>query len=101
VVLIRLEFVGRLKVQESGAVPTSEEENSRLRYDIIDRFDPRSGLSAMQRTTAFPASIVAQMMARGLTTRKGAVPQERCIPPEAFVKELAARDIRIEESFVE
>ncbi len=87
-VFIRLEFVGEI---EGGA--------RRLRYDIIDRFDSRTGLSAMQRTTAFPASIVAQMMARGETTRRGAVPQERCIPPDAFVKELAARGINIDESF--
>jgi saccharopine dehydrogenase-like NADP-dependent oxidoreductase len=53
----------------------------------------------MQRTTAFPASVVAQMMARGETARRGAVPQERCIPPEAFVAELARRDIRLDESF--
>jgi lysine 6-dehydrogenase len=53
----------------------------------------------MQRTTAFPASVVAQMMARGETARRGAVPQERCIPPDAFVNELAARGIRLEESF--
>jgi lysine 6-dehydrogenase len=90
-VFIRLEFAGRL----AGA------GEARLRYDIIDRFDPRTGLSAMQRTTAFPASLVAQMMARGATTQKGAVPQERCIPPDAFVAELARRDIRIDESFVE
>jgi lysine 6-dehydrogenase len=88
-VFIRLEFAGELTAGEA----------KRLRYDIIDRFDPRTGLSAMQRTTAFPASVVAQMMARGLTTRRGAVPQERCIPPDAFVNELARRDIRIDESF--
>jgi lysine 6-dehydrogenase len=89
-VFIRLEFAGELK--GGGA--------RRLRYDIIDRFDPRTSLSAMQRTTAFPASVIAQMMAQGLTTQKGAVPQERCVPPEAFVRELAARGIRIEESLV-
>ena len=88
-VFIRLEFVGELA---GGA--------KRLRYDLIDRFDPRTGLSAMQRTTAFPASIIAQMMARGETTQKGAVPQERCIPADAFVAELARREIRIDESFV-
>src|SRR5215212_182337 len=71
-VFIRLEFAGDLAGGGGGA--------KRLRYDIIDRFDPRTGLSAMQRTTAFPASVVAQMMARGETTRRGAVPQERCIP---------------------
>lgn len=102
VVLVRLEFVGRLDEDEGDAKrkPESSGRTSRLRYDIIDSFDAHTGLSAMQRTTAFPASIVAQMMARGLTTQKGAVPQERCIPPEAFVRELAARDIRISESFI-
>jgi lysine 6-dehydrogenase len=102
VVLIRLEFVGQLNDDEGAASHNSKESGraSRLRYDIIDRFDERAGLSAMQRTTAFPASVIAQMMARGETTRKGAVPQERCIPPDAFVRELAARDIRIDESFV-
>ena len=73
----------------------------RLRYDIIDRHDERTGLSAMMRTTAFPASIVALMMARGQTTRKGAQPQERCIPPDAFMEELAARKIVVEQSWVQ
>jgi lysine 6-dehydrogenase len=88
-VLVRLEFGGR-----AGG------RARRLRYDIIDRFDGRTRLSAMQRTTAFPASIVAQTMARGATTKKGALPQERCIPPAPFVAALAARDIRIDESFI-
>jgi lysine 6-dehydrogenase len=89
VVLIRVEFRGRLTNGDEGA----------LRYDIIDRFDERKGLSAMMRTTAFPASIIAQMMARGETTEKGAIPQERCVPPGPFVAALAARDIRIHEQF--
>ena len=84
VVLVRVEVAGGGK---------------RLRYDIIDRFDPKSGLSAMMRTTAFPASIVALMMARGQTTSKGALPQERCIPPQLFMDELAARKIEVVESW--
>ena len=70
----------------------------RLRYEIIDRYDPETGLSAMMRTTAFPASIVALMMARNQTTSKGALPQERCIPPGLFMDELAARKIVVEKS---
>jgi lysine 6-dehydrogenase len=80
VVLVRVAFVG---------------EGRRLTYDIIDRYDPDTGLSAMMRTTAFPASIVALMMARGQTTTKGALPQERCIPPDAFMGELAKRKIDV------
>lgn len=86
VVLILVEFRGTRK---------GEGKRETLRYYIIDRFDEATGLSAMQRTTSFPASIIAQMMARGETLEKGAVPQERCVPPEAFVRALAARNIRI------
>lgn len=69
----------------------------RLRYDIIDYHDPATGLSAMMRTTAFPAAIVALMMARGQIERKGALPQERCVPTEIFMQELARRQIRVME----
>ena len=85
-VLIRVEVVG-----------TKGAKRNALRYDIVDRYDDKTGLSAMMRTTAFPASIVAQMMAGGQTTAKGALPQERCIPIQPFVDELARRDIRIVE----
>lgn len=80
VVLVRVEFHGDGKM---------------LKYDIIDRSDPETGLSAMMRTTAFPASIVALMMARNQTTSKGALPQERCIPPQLFMDELAKRKIDV------
>jgi len=83
VVLVRVEFVG---------------DERTLRYDIIDRSDPETDLSAMMRTTAFPASIVALMMARNQTSSKGALPQERCIPPDAFMEELAKRNIDVQVS---
>lgn len=70
-----------------------------LRYDIIDRYDPATALSAMMRTTAFPAAMVALMMARGQTTAKGALPQERCLPPDRFMQELAARGIHVVEAW--
>ena len=130
VVLIRVEFRGLLKTNEQelmqqlvqvGQISEDEAETkmfrdvikeaagtqqemrsneTTLRYDIVDHFDERTGLSSMMRTTAFPASIVAQMMARGETLQKGAIPQERCIPPEPFVKALAARNINISESIL-
>ena len=86
---IRVEFRGEM-----------EGRSRTLRYDIIDRFDEQTGLSAMMRTTAFPASIIAQMMARGETKERGAAPQERAVPPEAFVEALAARNIRFTEQLL-
>lgn len=84
-----------VRVEVSGLV---NGKPRRLRYDIVDRHDPKTGLSAMMRTTAFPASIVALMMARGETSPKGALPQERCIPPELFMQELAKRNIKVVKS---
>lgn len=98
VVLIRLEFVGAMRDDDDDDAERATTTKRTLRYDILDRFDERTGLSAMQRTTAFPASVIAQMMARGETSEKGAVPQERCVPARAFVEELARRNIRIAES---
>lgn len=86
-VFVRLEFRGNMK----GEIKT-------LRYDIIDKFDEETNLSAMMRTTAFPASIIARMMARGETAHKGATPQEKVIPTQKFVDELTARKILIDES---
>lgn len=96
-VLIRLEFRGRLQRVEDELGG----KQAVLRYDIIDYFDEQTGLSAMMRTTAFPASIIAQMMARGETLMRGATPQERCIPPETFVAALKARQIEIKETMLE
>ena len=83
-VLVRLSFVGK----KDGAV-------SNLRYDIVDKLDEATGLSAMMRTTAFPASIIAQMMARGDVLMRGATPQEKAIDPDKFVAELDPRNIKI------
>ncbi len=83
-VLVRIEFEG-----VSGGKPT------KLVYDIVDKQDEETGLSAMMRTTAFPASIIAQMLARGEVSRRGATPQEAVIDPDAFVSELSRRGIEI------
>jgi lysine 6-dehydrogenase len=97
-VFVRLEFRGTATGEAKGE--TAGEEARTLRYDIIDSFDQETGLSAMQRTTAFPASIVAQMMASGVTASKGAIPQERALPAEAFVAELDRRRIKIAENWL-
>lgn len=86
-VLVRLDFVG-----QSGG------ETKKLRYDVVDKLDESTGLSAMMRTTAFPASIIAQMMASGDVLVRGATPQEKAIDPEKFVAELDRRNIKIKVS---
>jgi lysine 6-dehydrogenase len=65
-------------------------------FTMVDHYDPKSDMSAMMRTTAFPASIVLQMMCAGAVSKHGAVLQERDVPAEAFLQEIARRGIKIE-----
>jgi lysine 6-dehydrogenase len=77
---------------------TKDGERSRATYQMIDRADERSGLTAMMRGTAFPASIICLMMARGQTP-PGAVPQELAVDGDRFIEEILARDMPLEVSF--
>jgi len=49
----------------------------------------------MDLLTGMPASIAVQMIGEGLITEKGALAPEGCIPPEEFLRRLAAGGVRI------
>jgi lysine 6-dehydrogenase len=64
-------------------------------YTLVDKFDPETGMTSMMRTTAWPASIVLQMLASGKIEKLGAILQERDVPAQPVLTELAARGIRM------
>jgi len=68
-------------------------------YDLFDRHDEQTGFTAMERTTAFPAALVAHMQARRLLA-PGARPLEVAIPTQQYLSELAMRGLRVEERLV-
>lgn len=70
----------------------------RLVLEVMDFFDEKTRFTAMQRTTGFPAAIVAEMMARD-EVAKGAVRLETAIDAHTFVKALPLRDIKLQERF--
>jgi lysine 6-dehydrogenase len=96
-VLVRLDFVGKGCRSPHVSKGVTDSPIACLRYDIVDKQDEATGLSAMMRTTAFPASIIAQMMASGDVLMRGATPQEKAIDPVKFVAELERRNIKIKE----
>ena len=67
-----------------------------VRYEMIDRHDPVTGLSAMMRTTGFPIAEIAYLLATGGITARGAIPQELCVPVAPFLEGLRALGLRIE-----
>lgn len=64
-----------------------------ITYECVDYGEKQNGISAMMRMTAYPASIIAQMMSSGVITQAGAVPQEIIVPPDPFIAELRKRGI--------
>ena len=65
-------------------------------FSLVDYYDPKTDMSSMMRTTAFPASVVLQMMCSGAVEKRGAVLQERDVPAEMFLEEMDRRNIKIE-----
>jgi len=65
-------------------------------YTMVDHYDPKTDMSAMMRTTAFPASIVVQMLASGAISKRGGVLQERDVPADLFLEEIEKRGVKID-----
>ncbi|UCE29453.1 MAG: saccharopine dehydrogenase family protein [Candidatus Bathyarchaeota archaeon] len=73
-------------------------------YHLFDRYDERKGTTAMARTTAYTASIIAQLVLGKVIREKGVVPPERIGRSEeffsTFLKELGKRGIEVTEKEV-
>jgi lysine 6-dehydrogenase len=67
-------------------------------FTLVDHYDPKTDMSAMMRTTAFPASIVVQMLASGAIAKRGDVLQERDVPADLFLDEMSKRGIHVQYS---
>ncbi|UCE25628.1 MAG: saccharopine dehydrogenase NADP-binding domain-containing protein [Candidatus Zixiibacteriota bacterium] len=83
-VLVRLTFEGKKDGQDKTVV-----------YEIVDRQDTKTGLTAMMRTTSFPAAIIAWMAADGQITERGCKSQEIAVKPSLFLPQLKKRHINL------
>jgi saccharopine dehydrogenase-like NADP-dependent oxidoreductase len=85
-----------LKIDVSGVKECKQE---RLHYHMFDRYDEKQGITAMARTTAYPASIIAQLILKKTIKEKGVVPPEKLGMNEEFFKvflnELDKRGVKI------
>jgi lysine 6-dehydrogenase len=70
------------------------ERKMRLIYELVEKAD--SKFTAMMKATAFPASVIALLLARGEISQTGALRQEEAVPLKKFIAELETRDLRIQ-----
>jgi lysine 6-dehydrogenase len=66
----------------------TEESRKCYRFFLIDRYDEKNGITAMARTTAYPASIITQFMVQNLIEEKGVIPLESMGAKTWFFNEL-------------
>jgi len=93
---------GDLVVMRVHVIGEKNGEKIKYSYELIDFYDEKNGITAMARTTAYPCSIVTQMIARGDIKEKGVVhagkigwhPQLA----KSFLSELEKRNIHIHET---
>lgn len=70
---------------------------ARVAWQLLDYFDPATGISAMMRTTGFSLAITGVMQVDGRIGSPGVYTPDEAVPFRAYVDELAKRGVRIEE----
>jgi lysine 6-dehydrogenase len=70
-----------------------------LRWDLLDKFDPATGITAMMRTTGFSLAITGEFQAAG-RIEPGVWTPDEAMPAEAYIEALAKRGIDIQFSEV-
>jgi saccharopine dehydrogenase-like NADP-dependent oxidoreductase len=88
IVALRIEVLG-----------VKDGEQTRYVYHLLDHYDEKNQITAMARTTAYPASIIAQLMLEENIKDKGVIPPEMLGMNEElfqkFLDELEERGIKI------
>jgi len=93
---------GDLVVQRVHVIGEKNGEETTYAYEFMDFYGKEKGITAMARTTAYPCSIITQMIARGDIKEKGVIhagkigwhPQLA----KSFFSELKKRNIHIHET---
>jgi lysine 6-dehydrogenase len=76
----------RIEAHQNGKVAS---------FTVEDHFDPRTKMTSMMRTTAWPASVVLQMICSGQIAKLGGIYQELDVPAEIFLVEMEMRGVKI------
>lgn len=69
-----------------------------ITFDLIDFYDEKNHVSAMERTTGYSLSITGLMQAERRVTGTGVMAPELAMPADQYIAELAKRGIKITRS---
>lgn len=81
-----------LRVVVSG---TRAGRDAEERFELVDRYDPERGISAMMRATGFSLALTGLMQQRGQVGGPGVRTPDEAVPFEPYVAGLASFGVRI------
>jgi lysine 6-dehydrogenase len=67
-------------------------------WDLVDRYDASTGISAMERTTGFSLAITGLMQVRGQVKSLGVRTPDEAMPAKPYIEALRKRGIDIKET---
>lgn len=71
-------------------------DHKKVRFDLLDYYNPETGVTAMNRTTGYSLSITGQMQADGRVGQQGVFTPDRGVPAEEYIRELGRRGVDIQ-----
>ena len=77
---------------------TKDGKPAERRFDLVDRYDEKHGISAMMRTTGYSLSITGQMQALREVGPPGVWTPDECMPAQAYIAALRERGIDLKET---
>jgi lysine 6-dehydrogenase len=69
----------------------------KIGWELVDYYDEKADISAMERSTGYSLSITGQMQARGEIGKSGVFTPDEAIPAAKYIAELAKRGVMIRE----
>ena len=92
----KLESTGNdVVILEVEIVGVQDGRERTLTFGLVDSYDENDNITAMMRCTAFPTSIIGQMIVNGNILARGVATPEQCVPLEPFLSELRGRKIDV------
>lgn len=70
-------------------------KRTKVGWEMVDFYDEKHDISAMERSTGYSLSITGQMQVRGEIGKTGVFTPDEAIPGEKYVSELAKRGVEI------
>jgi lysine 6-dehydrogenase len=85
-----------LRVEAEGV---KDGKHQVIRFDLLDRYDPETGITAMMRTTGYSLAITGALQAAG-RVKPGVWTPDEAMPAPEYIDELAKRNVVIQQHVI-